>query len=328
MALRRLGLVALVAADLVLTSIPLNPVAPSSFYTTPPLLEQAMDGGAPGRFWATPRPKGFAFRSPVAEGIDPASLASGFLWDRFTLRNATYFPERIRFAYDRGNERLDVMPGAALGRLLYEEAGAALPPEQASRLLSLASVGQAITYGGLSLPGFDPAGRLEGRSSVPLVILGNTAPLPRAYVASRVEIRPEIDRALDRLRDPSFDPWRSVILEEGSAPAGTDAQDAAGDRIVEARIAEESPNRIVVESSSSRAGYLVLTDTFYPGWVATVDGDEASIVRANVMFRAVPVPAGSHRVAFVYAPSTVRSGLMVTAAALLLAGLLAVPRRG
>ncbi len=325
--LRRFGLVALVAGDLIVASIPLNPVAPPSFYTTRPPLEREIDAETGGRLWAMPRPKGFAFRSPLASWVDPGSLVSGFLWDRYTLRNATYFPERLRFAYDRGNERLDVMPGAALGKLLYEEAGGALPPERAARLLTVAGVGSAITYGGLPLPGFVPDGKLEGLSSVPVVMMSDPAPLPRAYVAIRVEIRPEMDRALARLREPSFDPRREVILEEGSAPADEDPAVEQPAGIRPATIVSETANRVGVECESDRGGYLVLTDTFYPGWKATVDGHEAAIVRANTMFRAVAVPAGRHRVEFEYAPSTARSGLMVTAAALLLAGLLAVPRR-
>ena len=75
------------------------------------------------------------------------------------------------------------------------------------------------------------------------------------------------------------------------------------------------------------AGTLVLADTFYPGWKARVDGVDAPIVRADAMFRAVGVPAGARQVVFVYAPASVRSGLMVSAASLLLAALLAVPRR-
>jgi len=324
---RRFGLAALVAADLVIASMPLNPVAPPAFYTTPPALEREIHAGASGRLWATPRPKGFAFRTPLAPWLDPGSLASGFLWDRYTLRNATYFPERLRFAYDRGNERLDVMPGAALGKVLYEEAGGALPPDRAARLLTVAGVGSAITYGGLTIPGFTPAGKLEGLSNVAVVVMSDPAPLPRAYVASRVEIRPEIERALERLRDPTFDPRREVILEEGSAPADTDRVADGDAGIRPARIVEETSLRVGIEIDADRAGYLVLTDTYYPGWKATVDGREAAIVRANTMFRAVAVPGGHHRIEFVYAPSTVRSGLMVTAAAILLAGLLAVPRR-
>jgi hypothetical protein len=321
----RLGLLVLPLLDLIAANVSLNPVAPSDFYTTPPRLAAPLGPAGAGRIWAARRPEGFAFRTP--RGDEPDSLRWGFFWDRMTLRNATYLPSGYRFAYDRGNERLDVMPGAAFGRLLYEGEGASIPAQESARLLSVAGVDRVITYGGLEGPGLVEAARLEGESRPPVVVMRNENALPRAYVVSRVEVHPDILRAARRLREPSFDPRAAVILEEGLAPRGPAAAEDPSAVPGGARILEEGPTRVIVESSSAEPGYLVLADTFYPGWKGSVDGEERPILRANTMFRAVAVPAGTHRVEFLYKPSSVRSGLMVTAAGLLLAGILAVPRR-
>ncbi|SVE35408.1 uncharacterized protein METZ01_LOCUS488262, partial [marine metagenome] len=52
----------------------------------------------------------------------------------------------------------------------------------------------------------------------------------------------------------------------------------------------------------SEGGYLVLTDMFFPGWYAEIDGEEQKILRANYAFRAIQVPPGEHRVEFRYSP--------------------------
>ena len=54
----------------------------------------------------------------------------------------------------------------------------------------------------------------------------------------------------------------------------------------------------------------------YPGWVATVDGAEQPIERANLLFRAVRVPAGDHVVEFRYEPWSVRLGAIVSGASI------------
>lgn len=69
-------------------------------------------------------------------------------------------------------------------------------------------------------------------------------------------------------------------------------------------------------------GYLLLTDAYYPGWTATVDGQPVLIMRADVMFRAVALPVGAHQAAFTYAPRSVTVGLWISGAAW--AGLLVV----
>jgi hypothetical protein len=64
--------------------------------------------------------------------------------------------------------------------------------------------------------------------------------------------------------------------------------------------------------------YLVLNDTFYPGWRVLVDGQPAPLYRANGLVRAVPVPQGSHRVEFIYDPASVRMGAIVSLVSLAL----------
>ena len=63
-----------------------------------------------------------------------------------------------------------------------------------------------------------------------------------------------------------------------------------------------TPTHIEIQVATSSAGYLLLTDAYYPGWQATVNDIPALIYRADIMFRAVPVPAGEHTIAFDYQP--------------------------
>jgi Bacterial membrane protein YfhO len=74
---------------------------------------------------------------------------------------------------------------------------------------------------------------------------------------------------------------------------------------------------IAVESNSAPA-YLLLNDTYYPGWSAFVDGQPAPLYRANGLVRAVPVAAGSHLVEFVYDPLSVKIGALISGISLLL----------
>ncbi len=140
--------------------------------------------------------------------------------------------------------------------------------------------------------------------------------VPRAFVAPSIVTIEEPDRLLDRLS--AIDPLQVALVEQPVAvpPA---AGGTAGPS--QARISEYRPGRVVVETSGP-PGLLVLTDQYYPGWQATVDGEPAPILRADYLFRGVPVPAGDHRVEFAYRPATFRTG--ATISSLALAAILAV----
>src|SRR5262249_20619965 len=93
-----------------------------------------------------------------------------------------------------------------------------------------------------------------------------------------------------------------------------------------ARLAEDRPERVVAELTTSVPGLLVLTDLDYPGWIAEESGNVLPILRADGFFRAVALSAGEHRVVFRYRPLAFYAGAAISAAALLV--LLVIAARG
>ena len=124
----------------------------------------------------------------------------------------------------------------------------------------------------------------------------NPTALPRAFFVSQAVLVPSHDAALAAIKASGFDPGREVVLEGGSA------ESQAGAGPVPATFVVDGPNSVVVRVSAPHAGYLVLADPYYGGWVATVDGASAPLLRADWTFRAVPVGPGTHEVAFRFRP--------------------------
>ncbi len=144
--------------------------------------------------------------------------------------------------------------------------------------------------------------------------------LPRAYTVGGARVAAELD-ALRLLIDPRFDFRTAVVLPSGIASSPDPA--FAG----ESRIEAFTPDRVRIAARLNRSGYVVLVDAYDPHWRVTVDGRAAPLLRANVAFRAVAVPAGTHVVEMTYRPRSLRLGLTVSAAALALGLVLIVRSR-
>lgn len=141
---------------------------------------------------------------------------------------------------------------------------------------------------------------------------------PRAYGVYEAEIVPEEAEQLARLLDLEFPIATRVILEkkprEHRPPAATTPVRPEVSWIHE----DPSGGSLELEATFAADGFLVLLDNFYPGWQARVDGKPVEIVRANYTFRAVAVPAGTHRVQFDYRPTHWLLSLVLTALGLAL----------
>ncbi len=113
------------------------------------------------------------------------------------------------------------------------------------------------------------------------------------------------DQMLRDGRWPAFDPKRTVLL--GHAPPSA----TPGLQIKPVSMAEASTmlqsyrnTEVQIEVDTPRPGFIVLNDVWHPWWFGTVDGKPASVLRANVLFRAIQVPAGKHVVRFDFKPVT------------------------
>ena len=189
--------------------------------------------------------------------------------------------------------------------------------EYRSPYLDLLNVRYVMTHESASLPGYDLLATSEGVS-----LYENDNALPRAFFVSNVVDASSHEEAIGVLQSAHFKPDTTAIIENAgpSFAAVTHRADELETAINKpssgaARIAEDKRNRVVIETDNQKAEPLVVSDNYYPGWSAFVDGAPATIYRTNCTMRAVAVPAGRHLVSFVFMPATFLGSMYVSLAA-------------
>jgi hypothetical protein len=165
-------------------------------------------------------------------------------------------------------------------------------------------------------------------------ILHNTRALPRAWLVTEAAAV-DGEEALRRIRGVStteFDPRRTALVEVRpeelpplpGAAAKESAQFAAQMTV---RVVSYEPTRVQLETDAPTPALLVVSEIYYPGWQATVDGQAAPVWLTDYVLRGVALPAGRHTVEMRYVASAARRGALVSAFALVLLGALFVYER-
>lgn len=122
-------------------------------------------------------------------------------------------------------------------------------------------------------------------------------PLPRAFVVGHAQSVPDPGVAFDRIKAADFDPTKIVFLQGGVSATVADPGASP------ATVTRDGTDGVTVRVTTANAGYLVLSDAYFPGWQATVDGHASTIFQADLAFRAVYLPAGGdHTVIFRFRP--------------------------
>jgi hypothetical protein len=147
-----------------------------------------------------------------------------------------------------------------------------------------------------------------------------TEPLPRAYMVTAPRYFPDEVAALNAMLLPDFEPGAQVALVDptGAADPVTMLSSPETSAPPSARILEDEPESVRVALDGEGGSHLVLTDSYYPGWRAFVDGEEREIQLANFFFRAVALRPGDREVVFRYLPRPYERGRAISLATLLL----------
>lgn len=137
-----------------------------------------------------------------------------------------------------------------------------------------------------------------------------TTQLPRAYLVRDVKVIPNDSLLQAFMRSEGFDHTRTAVLEEHPGILLSDLTDTA--HTGSATITSYNLNSIALNVSASRNAILVLSEIYYPGWQAYVDGRPTQVYRANWCLRAIAVEPGEHTVVFEFKPASFSVGLWIS----------------
>jgi uncharacterized membrane protein YfhO len=135
--------------------------------------------------------------------------------------------------------------------------------------------------------------------------------LPRALIVPQCRVAGKED-ILDLLTSAEFDPRRIVLFEKEDGPLAPASAPPEHTSPAEVEITTYGPDAIVLKTISQNPGYLFLSEMYYPGWKALVDGRPSSILRGNYLFRVIPLPPGRHEVQLLFEPLSIRWGIGLT----------------
>jgi hypothetical protein len=298
-------------ADLALAHPRPNPVAPKALYLHRPDVLAALGDPLSARVYSydyseSGRAERWLGRSvahrlesiPVGWRPDPANA----LGLQMSLAPQTPGRWGVRQGFDIDFRGLQAEPLAGLTRLvrLVEDR-----PEDVRRVLQVGAVTHVIALHRVAGGLLRPVAEVPSLFADPVRVEAVPEPLPRAYAVGGVRVADGI-HGLMALIDPGFDPRREIVLPEGrpvAAPRGFRGH---------AHILRETADSVQLEAELNADGYVVLVNGHDPGWRARLDGRPAPLLRANVAFRAVAVPAGLHTVEMVYRPRAALVGLFVS----------------
>jgi len=298
-------------ADLALAHPRPNPSAPKALYTHRPEVLAALGDPASTRVYSYDysetgraqrwlgRPSAHAL-ARLPDGWRPdAAIALGL---QMILAPQTPGRWGLRQGFDIDYRGLQAEPLAGLTRLARLAEGR---PEEVRRVLRVGAITHVVALHRVAGDLLRPVAEFPSFFPDPVRVEAVPEPLPRAYAVGGVRVADGI-HGLVALVDPAFDPRREIVLPEGrpgAAPEGFRGQ---------VRIVRESASRVLLDAELAAHGYVVLVDGYDPGWRARVDGRPAPLLRANVAFRAVAVPAGRHAVEMAYRPPAALAGLLVS----------------
>lgn len=305
----------IIVTDLFIFGIKHNPtISPEEWFSKPETVNFLEKDKSQYRIYSF----GHFYTWPVAY-----RLARGWKGDLTPyLGHRKVLPENFNMVYNipsaGGYTSLFLRRFSQLENILWKNSslfqdGSAILSSQAIKILSLLNVKYISTIWRLQNDQLEMKMESEFYPEMPKVkVYENRQFMPRAYIVPQAKILSSEKEVLGMLAWEKFNPLEEVIIEE---EINHGSQTTEGSN---AEIIKYSPLEVAVKTSLTNDGFLVLSDTYYPGWKVFINGKEGKILQANYTMRAVPLDKGDYEVKFIYSPLSFKVGGITSGITLIL----------
>lgn len=144
-----------------------------------------------------------------------------------------------------------------------------------------------------------------------LLLFENVAAVPRFSLYTEYLVTDSVEETVTKLTSDAYDYHRTLLVDRRTPPS-TESASSGTEPTGAIRVLQDEHDTVVLDVTADQPAILTVTDTWYPGWQASVDGTPVPILRVNQTFRGIEVGAGRHEVAMRYQPLTFRVGWLVS----------------
>lgn len=176
--------------------------------------------------------------------------------------------------------KADINPPFGFNRIIT-------PHNYDSKIVDLLGVKYVLSLSVLNSPKLTPVFQ-EGKT----IIYENKNVMPRAFFVENIKLAKNKEEAIEMLFNSSISLTQTGVVENNSEKLNTDWS------VGSANITQYSASKIIIDTENKGAGFLILTDTFYPTWKAQVNGNQVRIYMTDYNFRGIVVLSGENRVEF------------------------------
>jgi hypothetical protein len=204
---------------------------------------------------------------------------------------------------------------------ILESMLATLPRDAAVRLLGTLGVSHLVGPDALDVPSVEAVSPADSGDTRVYRIRDSR---PFAYLVDQLRAASSELEVMNVVSAAGFAPEREAMVEAIPPGWGERRPSSAADSRRVSVLTRDAAH-VSLATESSAATFLVVNESYFPGWVATLDGGPVSLVRTNLFVDGIPVPAGSHRVDLDYRPASLCWGLIISLSGALVTLLLCVP---
>ena len=294
----QMATVLVVLFDLSTSNFWINPVIRDELYETAPVaayLQEKMKQEGLFRIYSLGNPE--AEKDPLMLLGHSDSIAWQFFYRKLTLAQFLSAKDHIQYSVFQPVDRLETLPSQAINGELSK----ADSTEEKLSLLAGLNVGYVLAVHHIDSKQVALDSEFEVNSPQPLRLYKVLNKLPRAFLVDS-----------DRSQSDAL-PYREYLSIPVQSPSGKKSnQETRQHSQGEVKILNYSPNRVEMEAATDQKRILVLVDSYYPDWKATVDGKAVPVIAANYVYKALELPVGQHRISVYYEPKSFNRGFYLT----------------